>query len=386
MLRFLPDSLLEGVLRPFLLADPAAGLYYEEGAPDWRFVALALSLAVAALAGRLRTRATAEQVRTLLLLWAMCLTWTFTIGNGRYFIAGLMLVGPLLVLAWQWLPGTRSFRWSLLVGFMLLQVYTVQSMYRPAAWPLVAWSQGPAVYVSHSPVREKPAVFITVTAISFSALIPHFHPQSRWANLGGQVDMTPSRPEYARSRALLDSPLPKYVLAPANQGTGEPDDQPDERMWRVIAQAIGEHGLEPAADRCDTVRSNLMPHGLNERGRTVPLGAFWICPVRLTTTPPRSDKPPVDAMNDVFDRLEAYCPRFFPPGGSVTKRYEDHWLRYYLGSDTRVFIEDSGLVTYKYFRHFTPTVVASADDVRQGRFTLPCDKLPGRYRPPWQAS
>ena len=37
MIRFEPDTWFDGALRPLLLGDPSAGLYYEEGAPDWRF-------------------------------------------------------------------------------------------------------------------------------------------------------------------------------------------------------------------------------------------------------------------------------------------------------------------------------------------------------------
>jgi hypothetical protein len=385
MLRFLPDSWHEGLLRPLLLADPATALYYEDAAPDWRFAVLAAVLVFAAASGRFGKLATAEHRRWLLMLVVLLYTWTFTIGNGRYFIAGLMLVGPMLVLAWQWMPGTRGFRWALLLSFMAAQAHTVNSLYVPGSWALAGWSQGPAVNVSPSPAREKPAVFITFTAISYSMLVPSFHPGSRWANLGGQVDMTPTRPEYALSRALLASPLPKYVLLPATQAEDGPDLQPGPLMWRMISRAMREHGLEPAADRCESVRTNLTPHGKTQRGMGKPLGAFWICPIRLMDAQPPSQQPDNEEMNDVFARLEAYCPRFFPPGGGVTKRNEDHWLRYYLGTDTRVYVEDGGTVTYKYYRHFTATVVASVDNVRQGRFSFNCEKLEGRYRPPWQS-
>jgi hypothetical protein len=31
-----------------------------------------------------------------------------------------------------------------------------------------------------------------------------------------------------------------------------------------------------------------------------------------------------------------------------------------------------------------PTLIGSVNDVRQDRFTVACDKLPGRYQLPWQ--
>lgn len=383
MLRFLPDSWFEGLMRPFLLADPSAGLYYEDGAPDWRFFALLVMVAAALVAGRFKAQASTEHRRLLLTLLVLFYVWTFSIGNGRYFMAGLLVVGPLLVVAWQWLPGSRSFRWLVLASLVAGQAWTVSNMYRPGAWNLVGWRNGPAVYVSPSPLREKPAIFVTVTAISYSILVPSFHPQSRWSNLSGQVDITAGRPEFAKARQLLDAPLPIYLVAPANQGKGEPALQPDDIMWRVIKIALREHDLEPIERRCDSVRTNLLPHGSTGNS---PLGAFWLCPVRHMQRAAASDAAasrPANEMDDVFERLEAYCPRFFPPGGSVTKRHEDHWLRYYLSSDMRVFVEDAGFVTFKYFRAFSPTVAGSIEDIRQGRINFDCSKLPGRYQPPW---
>lgn len=375
-------------MRPFLLADPSAGLYYEDSAPDWRFVALMTLLAVALVSGSFKARATTEQKRLLLTLLVIFYTWTFTIGNGRYFVVGLLIVGPLLVMAWQWLPGSRGFRWLVLAGLVIGQTWTVGSMYRAGAWNLVGWQRGPAVYVSPTPLRKEPAVFVTVTAISYSILVPSFHPESRWANLSGQVDITARTPEYTKARQLLQSPLPLYLVAPANQGAGEPALQPDDTMWRVITIALREHGLEPSERHCEHIRTNLLPHGRIADG---PLGAFWLCPLRHATKPSQppyastASAPPTNQMDDVFARLEMYCPRFFPPGGAVTKRHEDHWIRYYLGTDTRVFVEDAGFVTYKYFRSFAPTVAGSVEDVRQGKLSFDCSKLPGRYRPPWNS-
>ena len=43
----MPDTWLDGLARPLLLADSVAGLYAEIQAPDWRFAALVLLLVIA---------------------------------------------------------------------------------------------------------------------------------------------------------------------------------------------------------------------------------------------------------------------------------------------------------------------------------------------------
>lgn len=384
MLRFLPDSWLEGFLRPLLLADPAVGLYYEEAAPDWRFAALLALLAIAALTGRLRRHITPMQGRMLLALMVTFYVWTFVSGNGRYFVTGLLIVGPMLVLVWQWLPGSRSFRWLVLGGIVVAQAWTVSSMYRPGAWALVGWTRGPALPIAATPLRESPAIFLTITSNSFSALAAKFHPESRWVNITGQTDLYPERPEYPLFRELMQSPLPRYLLAPAIQHEGAPLPQPHPPAWEVIDRALAAQGLETEGRTCELVATGLWPHDVPAH-RARP-GAFWVCPVRAgpARPPERQAQPQLNAMDDVFDRLEAHCPRFLRPGSAQTKRFADHWMRYYAASDMRVYVEDSGFVTYKYFRAFAPSVAGSVDDVRQGHIELDCSKLPGRYRVPWE--
>ena len=92
-----------------------------------------------------------------------------------------------------------------------------------------------------------------------------------------------------------------------------------------------------------------------------------------------------DGVQDVFAAIEERCPRFFLPGSGSDLRVDDSVVRHYRSSDTRVTVTDAGTVFFRYFRSLNPTFVGSVDAVRAGQFQLPCDKLPGRYRLPWQA-
>ncbi|MBZ8143122.1 hypothetical protein CLD22_25020, partial [Rubrivivax gelatinosus] len=210
MLRFKPDGWLEGLLRPLILIDPSAGIYFERAAPDFRFAWLGLLLLVVWFAHRGRPGFGRQSTQALLLLGLTFYVWTFVIGNARYFAFGLLLVGPLLVMVWRRLPGTRSFRVSVLALVCTMQVYGVYQSYRPNQWGLARWSDGPALSLEDAPQRHRPAVFLTVTTISYSALVPLFHPDSRWANVTGQIDLTPKLPEFVRLQRLVASDLPRY--------------------------------------------------------------------------------------------------------------------------------------------------------------------------------
>ncbi|MFY9511395.1 MAG: hypothetical protein WAQ05_10540 [Rubrivivax sp.] len=374
-------------MRPFILPDPEAGIYFEAAAPDWRFALFFVFMALATAARRGRLPLTAPQLQSVLALLTMFYVWTFAIGNGRYFIAGLLLVGPLLVMAWRLLPGSRNLRALVLVAVTALQVLTMQLHYIANTWGLVQWRDGPGLAIEDSPLREQPAVFLTITGISYSLLVPRFHPHSRWANIAGQRDIRPGTREYPRLQALLRDPLPKYVVVPLNPAHMSPALQPTGPMLDLILDSLAVQGLAPDGQPCAVLRSTLPIGVLGEMTDAVPRQGFWFCPVQKSAaTAARADQATAasQALRDVFERVEQRCPRFFPPGDGIEKHVEGLSLRHYPASDTRLYIDGEGRVQYKYFRALNPTMIGTVDAVRQNRFDIVCDKLPGRYQLPWR--
>ena len=86
MLRFQPDGWLQGLLRPLIMADPVASIYFELPAPDLRPAALLLLLPLALWLGSLRRWPTGQAWRLPVALLLTLYLWTFVIGNGRYFL------------------------------------------------------------------------------------------------------------------------------------------------------------------------------------------------------------------------------------------------------------------------------------------------------------
>jgi hypothetical protein len=383
MLRFKPDSWVDGLLRPLLLADPSKGIYFEDSAPDARFLALVVVLLVAFTIGRGRALASPRQRQALWMLAVVFYVWTLSIGNGRYFIVGLLMVGPLLVMAWQWLPGSRTLRGLLLLGFVGLQWQTVQSMYRPGSWLLAGWRSGPSVVLEDTPLQRAPAVFLTLSSNGYGALVPRFHAQSRWVNLGHQMVIGPGQPEYKDVRALLTAPLPKYLVAPADPPKGSQVAQPSEGLRQRLNQDLHHHQLALADELCSMVRSNLLSKSLTDSDRAPSARAFWICPLRAESSPVPPTTKPDEATLAAFSSVEAHCPRFFPSGQGITRRDEGQWLRYYPSTDFHAYLDDTGYVSYKYFLSYSAVTIGTAEDVRAGRLQLDCARPRGRYRPPW---
>lgn len=386
MLRFIPDTWQQVLLRPVLLADPVAGLYAEIHAPDWRFALVALLLLIAALAHRKRSLLDGPQRRLLIGLTVCFYLWTVVSGNARYFFWGLLLVGPLVVVTARRLPATQAMRNTVIVGALALQGWSAWMTYEPNVWALRPWAQGPGLALTPHPLAESPAVFVTVGAISHSILVPFMHPQSRWSNVGGQQDLVPGMRDFDRLQALLASPLPKYGVIRASKLVMTDERQPTEAAWVVIRRAFKRQGLAPTSRPCIFLRANLggLPFELqsahqHERG-------FWFCelaPAASAETEGGAATPQAPELDDVFLQIEKRCPHFFPSGNAVTRPSEEGVVRHYSHSDTTLSIHQLGLVYFKNMRALNPTELATVEMVRAGRFKLDCDRLPGRYLPPW---
>ena len=384
MLRFQPDGWLEAVLRPFIMADPVAGVYVEFMAPDWRFAAAIVLFVIATLrTPSLWKKVAPGQLRIALSMVLMFALWTLTSGNGRYFIAALVLVGPLVILGVQLLEGSRPFRFSILALIAFVQIYAVCSTIAAGHWALTVWADNSEA-IQPSGLRQKPGNFLTLTGISYSILVPWFHPDSRWANIAGQHQLGPSRLEYKALTELLSNKNRRnYVVLPEPIRELE---RPNAEAADLAASALGLHGLEFRTTDCVWLASRLVANATTDSHRKGTSG-FWICPVSS------KKERQAEALNEqrklnrlhaeVFESLERSCPRIFRAGEGRNARLHGALVRFYTASDTRVMVDDKDYVYYKYFRAINYSPLASVDEVLSGEFRFPCDKIDGRYVLPW---
>lgn len=386
MVRFQPDSWLEGLLRPLILATPSTGIYFEAMAPDWRFAFIAVCGVVLLLSRRAVPPLPFEHRQLTWGLVAVFYLWTFTIGNARYFLTGLVLAGPLLLMLWRRLPGTPSFRWMLLGIACFLQAQALVQTYLPNYWGLARWSHEPGLAIAESPLRHQPAVFVTGTAISYSILVPQFHPESRWTNLAGQQDIKPSMPEYRRLHQMLAGPLPKYAVMPIAGRLVTDAGQPEAIVRQLYNQLLAPQGLHLTSAACEVLPSPLGP-GPRENlpGVKPALRGFWLCPLLYTPPQPQQQKQ-LELPQPVaraFYAVEQRCERFFPPGAGNERHFEGLWSRAY-PSDMTLMVDGEDRVFFKYYQAINPTMIGTLAQIERGEFTISCDKIPGRYIPFWQ--
>jgi hypothetical protein len=384
VLRFQPDSWFEGLVRPLTLLDPSGYVYIEALAPDLRFAALLVLTGAALLLPRVRAGLSMPAWRTLTSLWLAFYIWTFVIGNGRYFVAGLLVVGPMLVLLVRSMPWSAPARALVLIGLIAVQGVMVHTSFLHGALTLARWADGPGLPIDRdTPVRHQPALFVTVSAISHAALVPLFHPASHWVNLVGQATIRPAMLEYERWRRLSAIPLPRYLVMYAVRPPPEAGAAPNAMEAAQARAALESFGLALDDDRpCEMLRSHWQPEAATGQTGIRPVLVYWICPLRggaLQSPEPK----PAEVADEVFRAVERYCPRYFPPGGGQPFASEAGLARTYPSADTRLVVDARGRVMFQYFRATSATLIGTADSVRRGNINFDCDKLPGRYAFPW---
>jgi hypothetical protein len=388
MLRFQPASWLEGLLRPLTLLDPNGYVYVEFLAPDLRFAAL-LVLSLSALAmPRTRRFLSRPAWGTLAALWLAFFVWTFVIGNGRYLVAGLLVVGPLVVMLVRVMPFTASMRMTTLMALFGLQFFLVTQTFQHQVWALATWTDGPGLPLARDEavvLRAKPATFVTISNISHSLLVPQFHPASTWVNLFGQVDLHPGLPEYTRWRRMMVVAQPRYVVLQIVRSRKlTQNEQPPPEEAAMVSSSLALYGLRRTGDLCEVVRSHWTVSGAGPSDPTTVHLAYWFCPIELGGSDTLPSVAPENPAREVVATLERLCPKYLPPGGGKATLVGDMVLVDYRDTDMRLYIESTGGVYYRHMRSLNPTRLGEAGEFRSGRAHVECDKLEGRYVLPWQ--
>lgn len=391
MTRFEPDTLRDALLRPLAMAAPNGGVYVEFLAPDFRFLfVLALLVLLLVLVRRRRGAATPPMVLLALCACAF-VPWLVTTGNGRYFMAFLLLVGPLCIGLVQLLPLTRGMRFALALGMVAWQGYLLHDVKPWGSWTYVQWRDGPAFDIEVPPdMVAHPATYVGLATISYSIIAPHFHPDSRWINISAEPGLGHPTADQLRTQAFLRTGDPLRVIFPSPPGA-KLGDVVDAPLETAIDELLARQGLSISdATQCRFLRSRGLGEaagaGRQEQGEDMTALGFWVCPLERHARSGQHSAPPLPPYVDaVFGKMERTCPGLFHPGEATTLPIPAGAVRGYPGSDFKLYLLNEGrAVMYKYSRALNPVVVGTVDQVLAPGFRMDCSKVRGRTGLPWE--
>ncbi|HVE53573.1 MAG TPA: hypothetical protein VNB23_09345 [Ramlibacter sp.] len=401
-MRFQPDNLLETLLRPLVMAAPDANVYVEIMAPDFRFAFALLLLVLLGVLSLRRRQAAGEAplpsgrraVFVLLAVLAVAFVpWLATSANGRYFVVGLLLVGPVCVGLAALLPVTRSLRLTLALGMVAWQAFAVYQSAPWKSWGVAEWTE-PPYFQFEVPAewRAQPATLVTMSAISYSLAAPMFHPEARWISLHNAPAPDGPLAGGRRTAAFLAAAQPGRLLlfVPALPDAMTPERLPDDKVMAVLDAQLAPFRLafaRPHACRFLPSRT-LAGMGLGQRTQAEKARAgFWLCHLAAGVASPASVAAAVRGSRHdaVFGVLEAQCPRFFPRGGDGPGvALPNGTVRSYQQGEMKAYVYDGGEVYYKYYRALNPVLVGKADAILAGQARLDCGNIRGRAGLPWQ--
>jgi len=373
--RFVPDSLSQALSFPWNALRVASDVYTEPAAPDTRWLALFL-LGCCLLAGyglrRYRARiapspapASVAWGRLLPLLAACAVSyvlWLYTSGNGRYFMPASLLLGPLLVCFSLSLIGSNRFSVYLLGLLLAVQCAQVgvgaQHRWSPGAWT-DAWFD---VKVP-AQLESSPYLYLAPAGQSGMFVVPFLHPDSAFSNISGQVPLAPGvrggqRVEQmiARFGQRIRGLYPVVYL--------DASGLPAPRAYTMYEHVFGRFGLMTDTKACELIQVDLrrattpLPVAL-AAGRSPRLS--WLMSCALIPAPAPASTDTSRRVDQAFDRVERTCPRLFSPGGVITDRLGEVWLRRYVNSDIVLAWMPGEEIQYLYYSGGDPVRVGALE-------------------------
>lgn len=391
MIRFLPDTWRDALLRPIAMASPDASVYVEIPAPDIRFAAF-LVLALLTLIARRRFGWPVSPL-VILLVWVVVAfaVWLATTGNGRYFIPVLLAAGPLCIGFVARLPATRAFKGALAFGLVFVQGFVLYENDPWRWWGLARWAEPPFFDITlDEEARSIPSTYVTVTNISYSLVASRFPAASRWVNTSSLPSALDSSPDTTRMQAVLANSKSLKLLIPSRPDYMTDKLLPSEEMRSTINGLLRMQRLalaEPSDCRLLPSRG-LASEALKDPGKFGPeviaKFGFWVCSLQYPVPLQALEVPLEPEVRDTLSAIEKRCPRFFEIGQVSASRLSDGWIRVYPQSDMKIYVMDNGEVYYKYLRAMNPVLLGRKERVLRGNFKLDCNAIRGRAGLPWE--
>ena len=365
--RFMPSSWSALLTFPWRAAQAGTMVYTETMAIDFRpamLVVVGGALLIKVLAGGDR-RLPRDEGRTLLLLLAGLLFyyvfWIMMSGNGRYAIAWLLMLGPVLVACWLRLR--RGIRWGTYgVATMLGLQVSSNAAGAVERWASTAWPQqwfAPSVPAEW---KTRPHLFLSLEKQTYSFLAHFVHADSSFVNLVGQLPVRPDGPEWSRVSALLQRHAGHVLtlMPPAALGADQAPVAWDTDRQRALLSIYGltiesdscrTVVIDPTSDHPAVVNPSLAWQGLTDTGLVVSCAARPFSPEERAAS--YWDFARLKKADKVFDYLERACPTLTKKRTAVTAFNGHSYRRFYLGTDVFVILRaHDGRLTWADYKRY----------------------------------
>ena len=351
---------------PFRMTTLDTGVYSENFAPDLRFAALCIALAVlAVLAGRrYLSEATAFRAadwRVFVFFVAALALWLATSANARYGLIVLLLAGVCLARIVERLLPARAAR--VLLGVLLVVQLGITFIAAPPRWFLAEpWSRHWFPYAVPERALREPALYLTVEILPMAVIAPFVHPASSFVNFRGQHTLAADSPKLV---ALLERHSGHVRVIGRELQVPIYDARLRRLGYRVDPTDCFEIPWRPDDDDAGSRAANWFA---GHPGSSEPL-SLRSCALRTAQRDPE-DLARERNASAVFDRVEKACPKLFRAQSAVTEPFGSGWSRLYNGLDARLELSGDKLSLNRY-RAGTQTGLGNVSDWQRSEPVLP---------------
>jgi hypothetical protein len=397
--RFIPDSVIDALLRPFAMISPQRMIHEELNAPDPRYaIVLVLAIMLASRWIWRRFQATSlppsrpalsDSTRILAALgcglgfyWVL---WLRVSGNSRYVlimacVAAAVIVGMLSRL----FESRRKVRNYILAAIFFTQAVQLY-MGAEYRWNGSGWG-GPWFDLSiPEKLKNEPDLYLTLGVQSNSFLAPFLARGSAFINIAGGNTLDPENANGAHVRALLRKHAPNLRIVFV---TEKPSASRDLKAALPTLDGVLQwYGLRADVDDCPTITVHGLAPALEIRYKTsVPQEPqdrhnTYIAACRVKEE--ASDLSALIARRRVvdliFDRLEDACPQLFLPRRMFGLNSGDIWLRVYGSTDIVATIGNGRVRFSDQIRPTGLVDVGSESDWAKAPLRLECGRSHGVY-------
>lgn len=355
--RFIPESFIKALWRPFAMVDPVPMVQEELTAPDLRYAVLAVLISVLflrwlwrRLAHTSTSSAHPEPAAAERLLAALgCglaadwVLWLSASGNGRYFLPMASVAAVVIVALLFHVFATRA----KMRNYFLAAIFSAQIIQlcfgANHRWDAVPWDRQWLQVEVPKKLATEPNLYLTIGTQSNSFIAPFLARGAGLVNFSGGYALGPEGASGARIEALIRRYAPHLRVlwrGPQLQA----DDEQHKLPRLTVDDALARFGLRVDTGDCATITLHGLPPGpqatfdssqplepVRQQPRdTSYLTSCHVVPDDINRSALIARERAVDI---VFDRLEDACPALFQPQRLRTEHSGEVWQRYYVNTD-----------------------------------------------------
>jgi len=402
--RFIPDSLVNALWRPFAIVDPVPMVQTEMTAPDLRYAVLVVLIS-ALLLGHLWqrfARASTQSARTEPAVPARVLAalgcglaadwvlWLSASGNGRYFLSmasvAAVVIVALLFELFAGRPKMRSYVLAAIFGVQIVQLY-IGANYR---WDSLPWDRQWLTIDVPEKLATEPALYLSVGVQSNSFIAPYLAPGAGLVNFSGGYALGPGGANGARIEALMRRYAPhlRVLWRGSQPQTDEAGREPDHK---TVDDALARFGLRVDTGDCVTITVHGLPPEpeltfkftdspdeppKQQSPDTSYLASCHVVPEAAVLSTQIARQRAVDL---VLDRLEDACPQLFQPRRLRTEHVRDIWRRLYVNTDLVALVSHGTVKFFNPVRGGPMVELGRESDWAKAPRQLVCGRRDGRY-------